>query len=133
MDWQRKHHFLKGWLMAHFAELDENNIVVRVVVVGNDDCKDEQGNENETVGIIFCNNLFGGVWKQTSYNGHLRKNYAGIAYTYDPILDAFIAPKPFTSWSLNTSTAQWEPPVSIPNDGQTYIWDESTTSWVVVS
>ena len=79
--------------MAHFAELDENNIVLRVIVVDNNDCKDENGNESEAVGIAFCQNLLGGVWKQTSYNNNFRQKYAGIGYYYNEELDAFLPPQ----------------------------------------
>ena len=83
--------------MAHFAKL-ENNVVTQVIVVANQDILDEQGQENEQKGIDFCSNLLGGTWKQTSYNGNIRKNYAGVGYTYDEGRDAFIAPKPYNSW-----------------------------------
>jgi len=118
--------------MAHFAELDENNIVLRVIVVSNADTSDVNGVEREEVGVAFCHSLFGAstIWKQTSYNGNIRKNYAGIGYTYRSDIDAFVAPKPFPSWILNAS-AQWEAPVAMPTDGQMYSWDEATTSWKV--
>ena len=114
--------------MAHFAKL-ENNIVTQVIVVANQDILDEQGQESEQKGIDFCSNLLGGTWKQTSYNGRIRKNYAGIGYTYDVTLDAFIAPKPFNSWLLDETTAQWKAPVDYPTDDKRYTWDEDTTSW----
>lgn len=119
--------------MAHFAQLDENNIVTQVIVVSNSDCVDANGNENEMVGAGFCATLFGGNWKQTSYNGKMRKNYAGVGYKYDAALDAFIPPKPFASWLLNTSVCQWEPPVPMPQDGKLYGWDETSQSWVEVT
>ena len=121
--------------MAHFAQLDENNIVTQVIVVSNEDIKDSIGNENEEVGIAFCKNLLGRdtIWKQTSYNNSIRKNYAGIGFTYDATRDAFIAPKPFNSWILNESTCIWESPVLYPNDGNMYAWDEETTSWVSIN
>jgi len=118
--------------MAHFAELDGNNIVKRVVVVSNKDTADANGNEIESIGVAFCQRLLGGNWKQTSYNANFRKNYAGVGYTYDAGLDAFIPPQPFPSWILNTSTIQWESPVPYPNDGKIYRWDEATVSWVEV-
>ena len=118
--------------MAHFAELDENNVVLRVIVVGNKDIMDENGNESETVGIAFCHNLLGGRWKQTSYNGTFRKNYAGIGYTYREDIDAFVPPQPYASWILNETTAQWEAPIPYPTDGKFYNWDEATTSWVEI-
>jgi hypothetical protein len=114
--------------MAHFAKL-ENNIVIQVIVVANQDILDENGQENEQKGIDFCSNLLGGTWKQTSYNGNIRKNYAGIGYTYDEGLDAFIAPKPFASWVLDETTAQWKAPVDMPTDDKKYTWNEDTTSW----
>ena len=121
--------------MAHFAQLDENNIVTQVIVVSNEDIKDSIGNENEEVGIAFCKNLLGRdtIWKQTSYNNSIRKNYAGIGFTYDATRDAFIAPKPFNSWILNESTCIWESPVTYPNDGNVYAWNEETTSWVSIN
>ena len=114
--------------MAHFAQL-ENNIVTKVIVVSNQDILDESGQENEQKGIDFCSNLLGGTWLQTSYNGKIRKNYAGVGYTYDETLDAFIAPKPFNSWLLDETTAQWKAPVDYPTDNKMYSWDEDTTSW----
>ena len=96
--------------MAHFAQLDENNVVTQVIVVGNKDCADANGVEKESIGIAFCERLFGGNWKQTSYNGNIRKNYAGIGYSYDPARDAFIPPQPGPEWVLNESTCQWENP-----------------------
>jgi hypothetical protein len=114
--------------MAHFAQL-ENNIVTKVIVVSNQDILDENGQESEQKGIDFCSNLLGGTWIQTSYNGNIRKNYAGVGYTYDEGRDAFIAPKPFASWLLNETTAQWKAPVDMPTDDKKYSWDEATTSW----
>ena len=115
--------------MAHFAELDSNNVVLRVIVVGNKDTADANGVEKEHIGAAFCERLFGGTWKQTSYNGNKRKNYAGIGYTYDAGRDAFISPKPFNSWVLVESTCRWEAPVPMPTDGKRYSWDEATVSW----
>jgi len=116
--------------MAHYAKLDENNVVTQVVVIDNKDTADASGVEKEHIGAAFCERLFGGTWKQTSYNGNIRKNYAGIGYTYRSDIDAFVAPKPFASWILNAD-AQWEAPVAMPTDGQMYTWDEATTSWKV--
>ena len=124
--------------MAHFCQLDENNVVTQVIVVDNKDCADATGVEKESIGVAFCERLFGGTWKQTSYNGNKRKNYAGIGYTYNSDLDAFVPPKPFASWLLNEETAQWDAPVPMPEDAGTgeppkrYTWDEVTTSWVEV-
>ncbi len=121
--------------MAHFAQLDENNIVTQVIVVGNEDVKDSDGNESELTGIAFCKSLIGSntIWKQTSYNANIRKNYAGIGFTYDETRDAFISPKPYASWTLNETTCRWEAPVAHPNDGELYSWDEENTSWVPIN
>ena len=116
--------------MAHFAELDENGVVMRVIVVSNSDCLDRDGQESETVGTLFCQNLLGGNWKKTSYNASIRKNYAGAGYSYDEKLDAFIPIKPFDSWVLNTLTCQWDSPVPYPNDGKFYQWNEPTKTWI---
>ena len=105
--------------MAHFAKL-ENNVVTQVIVVSNQDILNEQGQESEEKGIAFCSNLLGGTWKQTSYNGNIRKNYAGIGYTYDEGRDAFIPPKPYNSWLLDENTCQWKAPVDYPTDGKRY-------------
>ena len=116
--------------MAHFAQLDSNNVVTNVIVVDNSDIVDGNGDESEAIGIQFCSDLLGGTWKQTSYNGNIRKNYAAIGYTYDSTKDAFIPPKPFNSWTLNETTCIWEAPTAYPDDGNIYYWDEDTTSWV---
>jgi hypothetical protein len=115
--------------MAHFAKLDENNVVVFVTVGRNDD------NEQELTSRT------GDLYKQTSYNTFagvhslgatpLRKNYAGIGYTYDEQRDAFISPKPFASWLLDEDTCQWQPPVAYPTDGEIYTWDEENQDWVL--
>jgi len=115
--------------MAHFAQLNEQNIVTQVIVVANEELL-ENGIESETKGIAFCQSLFGGTWKQTSYNGSIRKNYAGIGDTYDSERDAFIAPQPFPSWALVEETCHWECPVAYPTDGKKYHWDESTLTWI---
>jgi hypothetical protein len=122
--------------MAHFAEIDSNNVVLRVIVVDNRDTSTPDGTEVESIGVAFCQRLFGGNWLKTSYNGNIRKNYAGIGYTYNAGLDAFVPPKPFASWILNNDTAQWDAPTPMPSDAGTgeppkrYTWDEATTSWV---
>jgi hypothetical protein len=120
--------------MAHFAELDDNNVVLQVIVVNNADCLDENGNESEAVGIAFCQSLFGGRWLQTSYNGNFRKNYAEVGGTYDPIDDAFLLVKPFPSWVLDKNTWQWIAPVPIPEVSYGYCayWDEAQINWVVM-
>ena len=120
--------------MAHFAELDNNNIVKQVLVVSNNELLDESGNESEQKGIDFCTNLFGGRWVQTSYNSTIRKNYAGQGHLYDPIRDAFIAPQPYPSWTLDAD-AKWQPPTPMPSieEGKFFIWDEPTLSWKEVT
>lgn len=115
--------------MAHFAQLDENNVVTQVIVVSNKDTADASGVEKEYIGAAFCERLFGGTWKQTSYNGNMRKRYAGIGFTYNEALDAFVTPKPHASWVLNNTTADWEAPVAKPVDDKNYTWNESTLSW----
>lgn len=128
--------------MAHFAELDENNVVTQVIVVDNGDIKDANGVEVEEIGIAFCKKLFGADtnWKQTSYNNSMRVRYAGIGYSYNQELDAFIAPKPYPSWILNNETTNWEAPVAQPEltaeqieAGSRYEWDEENTTWNLVT
>ena len=119
--------------MAHFAEIDVNNIVVRIITVSNSELLDESGVEQENLGAAFCNSLFGGNWKQTSYNESLRKNFAGEGCTYDPQRDAFISPKPFASWVLDETTCRWEAPVAMPDADKSYQWDEASTSWIEVT
>ena len=118
--------------MAHFAKLGTGNIVEKVEVVSNDIATNEQA------GVDFLNNLYGtrDVWKQTSYNGNIRKNYAGVGFTYDETLDAFIPPKEFKSWILNETTCLWEAPIEQPTlteqqleDGAIYNWNETTQQW----
>jgi len=114
--------------MAHFAQISEQ-IVTQVIAVANEELLDN-GTESEAKGIAFCQSLFDGEWKQTSYNGRIRKNYAGIGYTYDEGRNAFIPPQPFPSWTLVENTCQWTAPVAYPTDGKIYTWDEATASWV---
>jgi hypothetical protein len=111
--------------MAHFAKLGKGNIVLTVEVVSNDIATNEQ------IGVEFLQNLYGdrAVWKQTSYNANIRKNFAGIGFKYDQTRDAFIPPKPFNSWILNEDTCRWEAPISYPTDGKNYIWNEETKTW----
>ena len=117
--------------MAHFAKLGVGNIILKVEVVSNDVALTEQA------GVDFLNNLYGSrdVWKQTSYNGNIRKNFSGIGYKYDQTRDAFIAPKPFNSLILNEDTCQWEAPVAMPTteleDNQNYSWNESILNWEI--
>ena len=125
--------------MAHFCQLDENNIVTQVIVVSNDNCMDANGNEVEEIGIAFCKKLLGEdtIWKKTSYNNNIRVRYAGIGYSYNEELDAFIAPKPFASWILNTETAEWVSPVGPAptlTDAEIgghsyYVWNEEECKW----
>ncbi len=125
--------------MAHFAQLNENNVVTQVIVVANEDTSDVNGNEVEEIGVAFCKKLLGADtnWKQTSYNNTFRVRYAGIGYSYNAELDAFVAPKPFESWVLNTETADWESPVGPApalTEAETearsfYRWDEEAGAW----
>lgn len=122
--------------MAHFAKLDQNNVVTQVIVISNKDTADANGFEKEYIGAAYCERLFGGTWKQTSYNANFRKHYAGIGYTYNSDIDAFVPPKPYNSWILNADTADWEAPTPMPEDYGTgdppknYSWDENTLSWI---
>jgi len=133
--------------MAHFAQLDENNVVTQVIVVSNEDTSDSNGVEVEEIGVAFCKKLLGGDtnWKQTSYNGNMRVRYAGIGYSYNAELDAFIAPQPYASWTLDSDTADWVSPLGAApalTDAEVearsfYRWDEDahqaddTTGWVL--
>ena len=114
--------------MAHFAKLGTGNIILTVEVVSNDIATTEQE------GVDFLNNLYNtrDVWKQTSYNNNIRKNFASVGYSYDQARDAFIAPKPFSSWILNEDTCLWEAPIAYPTDENSYRWNEDTTSWVEI-
>ena len=116
--------------MAHFAELDENNKVLRVIVVHNDVITVD-GKEKESVGQDFLKGLYGSdtIWIQTSYNHKFRKNYAGIGFDYDQSKDAFISQQPYPSWTLNEDDCRWYAPKEYPDDGKFYYWDEDTTSW----
>jgi hypothetical protein len=106
--------------MAHFAEIDSTNTVLRVIVIGD---------EHEANGAEWCHNLLGGTWIQTSFNNNIRKQYAGIGYTYDAVADVFIAPQPFPSWSLDENY-DWQAPIGYPADGKLYSWDEANQVWV---
>ena len=112
--------------MAHFAQIDTNNIVTNVIKVNNNEILVD-GVEIEQKGIDFCNSLLGGVWIQTSYNNNIRKQYAGIGYSYDPVRDEFVLPQPFPSWTLNSNN-DWQPPTPKP-EGNVY-WNEESLSWV---
>jgi hypothetical protein len=115
--------------MAHFAQINGNNVVTQVIVVANEELLID-GVENEDKGIAFCKSLLGEDtrWVQTSYNSTFRKNYAGIGYTYDVVADHFFAPKPYPSWTLDAD-AKWQAPTSHPVDGKGYFWNEETLSW----
>ena len=129
--------------MAHFAQLNESNIVTRVIVVDNGDIKDANGTEVEEIGISFCKKLFGADtnWKQTSYNNNMRVRYAGIGFSYNEELDAFVPQKPYDSWVLNNETVEWESPVGPMPEltdaeveaGSLYEWDEENTQWNLVT
>ena len=106
--------------MSHFAEINSDSVVQRVIVAEQDFIN------SGAVGDSFN-------WVQTSYNGNFRKNYAGSGYTYDKTRDAFIAPQPYASWTLVEATCQWEAPTAYPTDGEMYTWDEDTTAWVEVT
>ncbi|NDB60858.1 hypothetical protein EB001_20800 [bacterium] len=129
--------------MASFAKIGLNSKVIEVLSVNNEVLKDSNGIEQESIGIDFLTKLTGyPIWKQTSYNTHggihdngktpLRKNHAGIGYTYDEDRDAFIPQKPFNSWILNEDTCLWNAPVAIPTNGKRYSWNELTLSWDLV-
>jgi hypothetical protein len=106
--------------MSHFAEINSDNIVQRVIVA-----------EQDFINSGLVGDSFN--WVQTSYNGNFRKNYAGSGYTYDKTRDAFIAPQPYASWTLVEATCQWEAPTAYPTDGEMYTWDEDTTAWVAAT
>lgn len=110
--------------MSHWAEIDKNSIVRRVVVGDNNDPNGDEGYQ------WLIDNL-GGTWIKTSYNGSIRKNYAGLDYKYDEDLDVFIPPKPYDSWTLNEDTYRWEAPLKHPEDGKIYSWNESKQNWVL--
>jgi hypothetical protein len=116
---------------AYFAQLDQNNIVTQVIVVPNNELLDN-GTESESKGIDFCKSLYGAdtVWKQTSYDGTFRRNFAGIGFLYNQLRDAFIQPRPYSTWILNNDTYQWEAPIPCPVDDRLYAWDEYTNNWV---
>jgi hypothetical protein len=118
--------------MAHFCQLDENNIVLNVVVINDSDCLDSNGIESETVGITFCKSLYGEDtnWVQTSWTKRIRKHYGQLGYTYDQERDAFIPPKYYDSWIFNEETFDWDPPIPYPTDGPKCYWSESRLKWI---
>ena len=123
--------------MAHFAKLGVGNIIEQVISINNAVITDANGVEQEQLGVDFINKLYNtrDVWKQTSYNNNIRKNYAGIGYHYDQARDAFIPKKTFNSWILNETTCQWEAPVAMPTEqlenNQYYSWNESAINWEI--
>jgi hypothetical protein len=120
--------------MAYFAKLGTGNIIETVISVNNSVITDNNGIEQEKLGVDFINKLYNtnDVWKQTSYNRNFRKNYAGIGMIYDEARDAFIPSKPFNSWILNEDTCNWEAPVSMPQNGNKYNWNELTLAWDLI-
>jgi hypothetical protein len=121
--------------MAYFAKLGTGNIVEQVISINNAVITDANGVEQEQLGVDFINKLYNtnDVWKQTSYNNNIRKNYAGIGYTYDSQRDAFIAPKPYNSWILNEDTCIWEAPVALPDTENRYTWNEEILNWELIN
>ena len=115
--------------MAHFAELDEDNKVLRVIVISNNDIL-KDGVEDEATGAALCKRLLGEntKWVQTSYNNNFRKQYAGLGYTYDAVTDVFIAPQPYPSWTLDENF-DWQSPTPMPTDGKIYVWNEEKQQW----
>ena len=119
--------------MASFAKIGLNGKVIEVLSVNNEVLLDSNGVEQENIGVDFLTKLTGyPLWKQTSYNGNIRKNYAGIGMTYDEDRDAFIPKKPFNSWILNEDTCRWDAPVVKPDDGQNYNWNETIQNWELI-
>jgi hypothetical protein len=125
--------------MAHFAELDENNVVLRTIVVETRDTSDANGVEKESIGIAFLESLLGGTWKKTSYNTvggthkeggtPFRANYAGIGSIYDPVNDVFYTPQPYPSWTISAPDWIWKAPTPMPDDKNAYVWNETNKAW----
>ena len=116
--------------MAHFAKIDENNIVQQIIVVDNENCGNLDFPESESIGQNFISSIgLEGNWKQTSYNSTFRKRYAGLDDVYDESRDAFLPIKPFPSWVLNEDTCLWSSPVPIPNQESMFTWDEENLRW----
>jgi hypothetical protein len=121
--------------MAYFAKLGTGNIVENVISINNAVITDANGVEQEQLGNDFINKLYNtrDVWKQTSYNNNIRKNFAGIGFQYDQTRDAFIPKKPYNSWILNEQTCNWESPISYPTDEQSYKWNEQIQNWELIN
>lgn len=123
--------------MAHFAQLDENNVVLQVLVVSNDDCNNLPFPESEPVGVAFLQSLFPGtIWAQTSYNNNFRVRYTSVDGQFYPNCTAtpyggFGNQKPYDNWVFDEALCLWIPPVPYPNDGKNYYWDQSTNSWIL--
>ena len=120
--------------MAYFAEIDQDGVVLRVISISNNEAPDPAPTNSEPLGQAFIADGLGlpGEWRQTSYNGNFRKQYAGIDWRYDPSVDMFIAPQPFPSWTLDANH-DWQPPTPMPSEGGPWVWDEDTVSWVEVT
>lgn len=120
--------------MAYFAHIDDDSTVLQVISVSNTDAPDPAPAHSEPLGQTFIANVLGlvGEWRQTSYHGNFRKQYAGIGWRYDAEADVFISPQPYPSWTLDADY-DWQPPIPYPTDGGIYDWDESTLSWVEVT
>lgn len=120
--------------MAYFAEIDDNGLVRQIISISNADAPDPAPDNSEPSGQAFIVDRLGltGTWRQTSFNGSFRKQYAGIGFRYDAESDVFIAPQPYPSWSLDANH-DWQPPASYPGDGKTYAWDELILAWVEVT
>jgi hypothetical protein len=111
--------------MAHYAELNDENIVTRVIVISNEE------EPTEAQGIAYCQSLFGGRWIKTSYNNNIRKVFAGPGYYYDILRDQFIPPQRYPSWTFDNATHSWQAPVAPPNDKELFYWDEFTRTWII--
>jgi hypothetical protein len=124
-------------MVAHFAQLDQNNVVLQVIVVSNNDVDNLPFPESEPIGIAFCQSLFGAdtIWKQTSYNNKFRRQYAGIGGGYSPSLDVFYDSQPYPSWSFDEATANWVAPIPMPDPvpaDAVCVWNESRKEWDVI-
>ena len=118
--------------MAHFAKISDDGTVLEIIVVNNEVLLDNDGVEQEQLGKDFCQELFGGIWVQTSYNNNFRKRYASIGGKYDSTNNVFLFPQPYPSWTLN-GEYEWQPPTPYPSDGKAYLWSEENNTWVINS